>query len=139
MGAAAQLERVVLDADRPDRLAVLLIEEGVRAARDRLGHAHERDGDGPVVADDAADLVLDRALLVVGERPVEREVEPQVVRRDERARLAGPLPDHVPQRPMQQVRARVVAHRVRPPLGVDDGLDRRPDPQTAVRASRGGR
>ena len=58
--AAAQLEAVVLDADRPDRLAVLLVEEGVRAALDRLGHAHERDGDGPVVADDAVDLVLDR-------------------------------------------------------------------------------
>ena len=66
--AAAQLEAVVLDADGPDRLAVLLVEEGVRASLDRLGHAHERDGDGPVLADDAADLVLDRAQLVVGQR-----------------------------------------------------------------------
>ena len=132
VGAAAQLEAVVLDADRPDRLAVLLVEEGVRAVRDRLGHAHERDGDGPVVADDAPDLVLDGALLVVAERPVEREVEAQVVRGDERARLAGPFPDHVPQRPMQQVGPRVVPHRVGPSLGVDDGLDRRPDLQTAV-------
>ena len=66
--AAAQLEAVVLDADRPDRLAVLLVEEGVGASLDRLRHRHERDGDGPVVADDAADLVLDRAHLVVGQR-----------------------------------------------------------------------
>ena len=80
MRAAAQLERVVLDADRADGLAVLLVEERVGAALDRLGHAHERDGDGPVLADDAADLVLDRALLVVGQRPVEREVEAEVVR-----------------------------------------------------------
>src|SRR4051812_34874284 len=59
VGAAAQLEAVVLDADRPDRLAVFLVEEGVRAALDRLGHAHECDGDGSVLADDAVDLVLD--------------------------------------------------------------------------------
>ena len=51
--AAAQLEAVVLDADRPDRLAVLLVEERVGAALDRLGHRHERDGDRPVLADDA--------------------------------------------------------------------------------------
>ena len=53
-----------------------------------------------------ADLVLDRAQLVVGQRPVEREVEAQVVRRHERAGLAGPLPDHVAQRPMEQMRRR---------------------------------
>ena len=37
--AAAQLEAVVLDADGADRLAVLLVEERVGAALDRLGHA----------------------------------------------------------------------------------------------------
>ena len=73
MGAAAQLEAVVLDPDRADGLAVLLVEEGVRAGIDGVLHAHERDGDGPVLADDAADLVLDRPPLVVGQRPVERD------------------------------------------------------------------
>ena len=72
------------------------------------------------------------AQLVVGQRPVEREVEAQVVGRDQRAGLAGPLADHVAQRPMEQVRAGVVAHRVGPPLGVDDRLDRLADPQPAV-------
>ena len=62
--AAAQLEAVVLDTDGPDRLAVLLVEEGVRASLDRLSHAHERDGDGPVLPNDAVDLVLDRVELV---------------------------------------------------------------------------
>ena len=42
------------------------------------------------------------------------------------------LADHVPQRPVQQVRAGVVAHRVGAPLGVDDGLDRLADAQPAV-------
>ena len=69
---AAQLEAVVLDPDRAHRLAVLLVEERVGALLDRLGHRHERDGDRAVVADDAADLVLDRALLVVGQGAVER-------------------------------------------------------------------
>ena len=36
---AAQLEAVVLDPDRPHRLAVLLVEERVGALLDRLGHA----------------------------------------------------------------------------------------------------
>ena len=79
-----------------------------------------------------ADLVLDRAALVVGQRPVEREVEAQVVGRHERAGLAGPLADHVAQRPVEQVRAGVVAHRVGAPLGVDVGVDGLADPQPAV-------
>ena len=70
-----------------------------------------------------ADLVLDRPLLVVGQRPVERVVEAQVVGVDERAGLARALADHVAQRAVEQVRAGVVAHRVGAPLGVDDGLD----------------
>ena len=88
--------------------------------------------DGPVVADDAADLVLDGPLLVVGQRPVEREVEAQVVGRDQRAGLAGALADDVPQRPVEQVRAGVVAHRVGAPLGVDHGLDGLADRDAAV-------
>ena len=121
--AAAQLEAVVLDADRPNRLAVLLVEERVRAALDRLGHAHECDGDGSVVADDAVDLVLDGPQLVVRQAAIEREVEAQVVRRHQRAGLAGPLPDHVAQGPVEQVRAGVVAHRVGAALRVDDCLN----------------
>ena len=86
---AAQLEAVVLDPDRAHGLAVLLVEEGVGALLDGLGHRHERDRHRAIVADDGADLVLDGALLVVGQRPVERVVEAQVVGRHERAGLAG--------------------------------------------------
>ena len=132
MRAAAQLEAVVLDPDGPDGLAVLLVEERVGAALDGVGHRHERDGHRAVVADDAADLVLDGALLVVGQRPIERVVEAQVVGRDERAGLPGALADHVAQRAVEQVRAGVVAHRVGAPLGIDDGLDGLADPQPAV-------
>ena len=86
-----------------------------------------------------ADLVLDGADLVRGQAAVEREVEAQVVRRHERAGLAGPLPDHVPQRSMEQVRAGVVAHRVGPPVGVHLGRDRLADVQAAMERARGGR
>ena len=55
---------------------------------------------------------------------------------DERAGLLRPLADDVPQRAMEQVRAGVVAHRVRAPVGVDLGrhrvADGDPAPQRAA-------
>ena len=54
---------------------------------------------------------------------------------DERAGLAGALADHVPQRAVEQVRARVVAHRVGAPLGVDLGADRLADAQPAAQGA----
>ena len=87
--AAAQLVAVALDPDGADALAVLLVEEGVGAGVDRLLHRHVADDDGPILADDPPDLGLDLALLLVGQRPVEREVEAQILGRDARAGLAG--------------------------------------------------
>ena len=132
VGPAAQLEAVVLDPDGPHGLAVLLVEERVGAPLDGVGHRHELDRHRAIVADDAADLVLDGALLVVRQRPIERVVEAQVVGRDQRAGLAGPLAHHVAQRPVEQVGAGVVAHRVGAPLGIDDRLDGLADAQPAV-------
>ena len=63
---------------------------------------------------------------------VEREIEPEVVRRHERAGLPSPFADDVPQRPMEEVRAGVVAHRVRPAIAVDDRVDPLADAQSAV-------
>ena len=45
-----------------------------------------------------------------------REVETQPVGRDERARLVHALAEHLAQRRVQQVRRRVIALRVAPPL-----------------------
>ena len=87
---------------------------------------------GSIVADDAADLVLDRALLLGGQPAVEREVEAQVVGRHERAGLARALADHVAQRAVQQVGARVVAHRVGAPLGVHLRRHGLADPEAAM-------
>ena len=112
VGPAAQFEAVVLDADRAHGLPVLLVEEGVGPARDGVRHRHERDGDGPIVADDAADLVLDGPQLVGREAAFQWEVEAQVVRRHERAGLARAVTDDVPQGSVEQVRPGVVTHRV---------------------------
>ncbi len=84
--AAAELVAVALDPDGAHGLAVLLVEEGVRAGRDGLGHAHGRWRHGAVLADDAPHLVLDAMALLRGQAPVEGVVEAQVVGRHERAR-----------------------------------------------------
>ncbi len=132
MGSAAQLQRVVLDADRPDALAVLLVEERVGAGGDGLRHRQNGCGHGPVLAHDAADLVLDRHLLVRGQGPIQRVVEPQVVRGHERAGLMGVRPDDVSQRPVQQMGGRVVAHRPGSPFGVDARRNRLAHLESAV-------
>ena len=56
---AAQLEAVVRDPHRPDRLAVLLVEERVRPGVDRVGHGEDAHGHRTILADHAAHLVLD--------------------------------------------------------------------------------
>ena len=90
------------------------------------------DDHGPVLADDPPDLVLDPRRSSSVRRAVEREVEAQALRRDERAGLPGPLADDVAQGAVEEVGAGVVAHRARPALGVDLGLDRVADRQPAV-------
>ena len=119
--ATAQLAAEAVDEHDAHLLAVLLVEERVGAFLDRLGHAHVARRDGAVVAHDAAHLGLDRALLVVGQRPIAVVVEAQVVGRHQRTSLARLVADRVAQRAVQQVRARVIAHRPRAPLGVDLG------------------
>ncbi len=68
-----------------------------------------------------------RSLLVVGQRPVEREVEPEVVRRDERAGLLRTIAGDVAQCAVEEMRAGVIAHRVRASVGIDLGRDRLAD------------
>ena len=51
----------------------------LQAALDGLGHRRELDGQRSILADDRPDLVLDRALLVIRQRAVERIVEAEIV------------------------------------------------------------
>ncbi len=135
VGSTAQLMAVAVDLDGAHPLAVLLVEEGVGPGIDRLLHRHPADDDGAVLADDAPDLGFDRAFLRVGQRPVEREVEAQILGRDARAGLARLLADHVAERTVQHVRARVVAHRVGAPVGIHDGGHGLADAEAAVERS----
>ena len=69
VGAAAQLEAVVLDPDGADRLAVLLVEERVGAGVDRLLHAEPGDADRAVLEHDrGGPRPRSTPLLVVGQR-----------------------------------------------------------------------
>src|SRR5204862_6361333 len=72
MRPAAQLEAVVLDADRSHPLAVLVVEERVGAAIDRLLHPQEFDGHGSILADDPPDLRLDLPDLLARQPTIER-------------------------------------------------------------------
>jgi hypothetical protein len=91
-----------------------------------------RGRDRPVLAHDAADFVLDGPLLVGGQRPIQRVVEAEVVRRNERTGLVRLRADDVAQGSVEQMRGGVIAHRAGPPLGVDTGGDRLADLEPAV-------
>ena len=106
--AAAQLDRRP-GFEHADDVAVLVAEEGDRAHRLGLGLGgleHPR----PLVAQRlGVDQPLDLGDLLVGDRLVVREVEPQPVGADVRAGLLDVIAEHPAQRPVQQVRAGVVA------------------------------
>ena len=102
----------------------------IASAIGRKGDAHRA-----VLADDPADLVLDRPLLVVGEGAVEGVVEAEIVGRDERPGLLRRRAGDVAQGAVEEVRGGVVAHRPGAPLGVDDGRDGLTDPQPPVERS----
>jgi hypothetical protein len=70
--------------------------------------------------------------LVGRQGTIEREVEAESFGRDGEPALPGALADDVAERPVEQVRAGVVAHRVRPPVGVDDGAHGLADAEPAV-------
>ncbi len=65
--------------------------------------------------------VLDLLQLFVGDRGEVREVEAQIVGRDQRAGLLDVGSEHLAQRGVEQVGRRVMAARGRAQLGVDDG------------------
>src|SRR5580704_1956385 len=106
--AAAELERLVADADDANVVAVLLAEHRDGAAL--LGLLDRQDVDLAlgVRADIGVDEILDLALLLVGHRREVREVEAQPIGRDQRAFLRDVVAEHVLERVVEQVRGRVV-------------------------------
>ena len=118
MGAAAQLDRRP-GLEHADDVAVLVAEERDRAQRLGLGLGGLEDP-RPLVAERlGVDQPLDLGDLLGGDRLVVREVEAQPVGADVRAGLLDVLAEHPAQRPVQQVRAGVVAADGAATLDVD--------------------
>ena len=103
--------RVVSHAHSAHRLAVLLIKEGIGTSGDRLLHRHLGDRDRNVLPNGALHLRLHRIALLARQRTIEWVVKPQVFRMHQRAALLRIRPCNDPDRPMEQVCRRMVAHR----------------------------
>ena len=109
MGATAQLLGERARLDDAHELAVLLAEQRGNA---RLASGGERclvGEHGGIGHDDVVADALDLEYLLVGHRLEVREVEPQTVGRDERARLLDMVAQHLDQRRLQNMRGGVVA------------------------------
>ena len=117
---AAQLDRRA-GIEHPHGVAVLLTEERDRAEPLGLGLARLEVTHRDVGDDLRVREPLDLDQLLGGDRLVVAEVEPQPVGRDQRAGLLHVGTEHLAQRPVQDVRGRVVA----PDAVAPDAVDRR--------------
>ena len=113
-------------------VVVFLAEERHRARRERILERHARRVDVRVLEDRAVHLVLHPLQLLRRQPTLQGEVEPQVRRMHERARLMHVLTEHAAERRVQEVRRGVVAHGVPAQLRVHHRLRRCPQTQDAV-------
>jgi len=121
VGAPAQLGTDAFHADHADAIAVLFAKERHDALAESLlvgGLAH---GDGCVRPDARVHDLLHAAQLLRRQRAEVREVKAQPVRGHERAGLGRVRPEHLPQRPMQEVRGRMVPGDIQPALHINRG------------------
>src|SRR5688572_27584268 len=111
MRAAAELARVLLDLDDPNLVAVLLAEEHHRAELARLLERRDVCADGQVLEDLLVHPLLDPLALLGRERLAVREVEAKLVGANSGAGLLRVLAEHLVERLVQEVGARMVRHR----------------------------
>ena len=123
MRPAAELDGEARHGDHTDPLAVLLTEERHGPRRDGLVPRAFLDLQLVVAEDVAVDEPLDVAELLLADRLVVGDIEPEAIRGDERARLPDVRADDGAQRRMEQVGRGVVALDVVASLGVDLGRD----------------
>ena len=117
--AAAQLHRSRARFDHPDHVAVLVAEEGDRShllgfVLRRLVGAHRLVGEHPSVRQG-----LDLGQLFASDGLVMAEVEAQAVGRHERSLLLDVGSEHLPEGPVQEMGAGVVAADGLSSFGVD--------------------
>ena len=84
-------------------VAVFFAEQRARAGLARVVHSHQPGGDLVILQHDVVGDVLDAAQLVRRDRLLMHEVEPQPIRRDQRAALGDVIAEHLPQRLVQQM------------------------------------
>ena len=93
--AAAQLDRVITGLDHTHDVAVLLAEKSHGARTFGFLAGRLVDSDGLVAQDLGVDEILRAPDLLLGHRPEVAEVEPQAVRRYERALLTNVVAEHL--------------------------------------------
>ena len=131
MGSAAQLDRAPRLEHAHD-VAVLVAEEGDRPERFGLLLGGLEDPCRRVLQSLRVGQRLDLGDLFRGDRLVVREVEPQPIGSDHRAGLLHVLAEHLPQRMVEQVRARVVPPDRVTAFHVDRGRGRLPGRDDAL-------
>ena len=114
---AAGRGRVGNGDDADVGLGVLVAEEGQRAGGEGVVDIHDVRGDLEIAQDFFVHLLLDFGELARVDGGEVREVEAQVVGRDERAGLLHVRAEDIAQRGVHQVRRGVVAHVARAAYG----------------------
>ena len=104
-------------------LRIFVAEEGERAGGERVVDIHDVRADFEVFADFFVHLLLDVGEFAGIDGGEVREIEAQMIGRDERAGLLHVRAENVAQRGVHQVRGGVVAHVARAALGIGDGGD----------------
>ena len=136
MRAAAELGADALllaKGDDAHFVAVLLGKERGHTLADGLVVGCPARVDRIVLQDDGIGKALDLRHILVAQRLAVGEVEAQALGRDQRAGLMHVRAQAIAQRGVQHVRARVVAHDVPAPVGVDGRLGRVTDLDGACR------
>src|SRR5262249_4503841 len=106
--AAPQLHGEVADAERGDALTVLFAEQRERAGAQRLVELHLLARDLDIRLDLLVDEVLDLLGLAILDGRAMREIEAQVIGRDQRAVLRDGRAENLAKRVLPQLRPRAV-------------------------------
>ena len=121
--AAAELLAEVADADDPDGLPVLLLEDGRGTLADAFLERRHPSRERHVGPDPVVDDLLDAPDLLAGQWGEMGKIEAQAGRRDERAGLLDVVAQHLAQGRVEEVGRGVIVRRRLPPDEIGHGVD----------------